>query len=240
MKKLITGTLFLSMILAACNPAPIPDTFIRYVNASSDSEGIKVFNKGILVAGSGIISFKNALPSLNTYLTLPTGTLTYSLCPQLLQDCPALVKDKTVNLIAEAQTTLYLVGTSDTTDDSGSNPRPLEVIQLDAQTTTPATGKIKIRVLHATTLPTAKSIDLYILPPNAPLSGLTLPLNYKGTTSYNTFDAGSYRISAALPGVTDTTVVKSESISLDSGKTYTAVLVNPDVNGFGVILLTDK
>lgn len=240
MKKIIAGLLLSSLGLMACTPAVIPDTFLRYVNASADSLGMKIYNKGIRVTDSPIVPHKGAFPSLNTFLTLKTGSLTYSLCPELVQDCPSGVKDKNLNLAAEALTTLLLVGTTDTSDDGGADPRPIEVLALDTQTPAPAAGKAKIRVVHAATPTTAKTVDLYILAPDAALTGLTVPLNYKGTSSYNTFDAGTYRVSATLPGVTNSTVVKSDPITLEAGKIYTAVLINPDVNGVGTILLTDK
>jgi hypothetical protein len=240
MKKIITGLLLTSLSLMSCTPAIIPDTFVRYVNTSADSLGMKIYNKGIRVPSSPIVDFKGAFPSLSTYSMLKTGALTYSLCPELVQDCPSAVKDKNINLAAEAQTTVFLVGTTDIADDGGNDPRPIEVLALESQTPAPAAGKAKIRVLHAATPAAAKTIDLYILAPNAALTGLTIPLNYKGTSSYNTFDAGTYRISATLPGVTNSTVVKSDPITLEAGKIYTAVLINPDVNGVGTVFLTDK
>ena len=240
MKKIIIGAICSSLALIACNPIPIPDTLVRFVNTAQDSLGMKVFIEGKRISSDTPIAFKGAFPSLNTYQTVKAGTLVYSLCPDIFQDCPTIVKDKSVTLSGNTQTSLFLVGTSATNDDTGADARPLEVLSLGSDTATPASGKVKIRVLHAVTALSAKKVDLYILVPNAPLGGLALPLDYKNTSSYNTFDAGTYRISATLPGVTDPAYVKSEVLTLESGKTYTAVLVNPDINGIGVVLQTDK
>jgi hypothetical protein len=221
MKKIIAGLLLSSLGLIACTPAIIPDTFVRYVNISNDSTGMKIFNKGIRVTDSPVVFFKEAFPSISTYATLKTGLLTYSLCPELVQDCPSAVKDKTINLAAEALTTLLLVGTTNPADDGGSDPRPVEVLTLESQTSAPLTSKVKIRVVHAATPPSAKSLEAYILAPEAALTGINIPLNYKATSSYSTFDAGTYRVSATLPGVTNSTVVKSDPLILVAGKIYT-------------------
>ncbi len=240
MKKIILSALISSLGLMACTPPVIPDTFVRYVNASSDSTGMKIFNKGTRVPDSGVVNFKSTFPALGAYLTLKTGSLTYSLCPEFLQECPTTVKDKTVNLAAEAQTSLFLIGTADVADDGGANPRPMDLLVLESQTTAPAAGKVKIRVLHAATPAAAKTVDVFILAPDAALGGTAPSIDYKNTTSYFTLDAGTYRVSATLPGDTSSVVVKSDPLTLDAGKIYTTVLVNPDVNKIGAVLLTDK
>ncbi len=240
MKKLIIGALFSSFIIVACNPTPIPDTFVRFVNTMPDSTGVKVFFAQDLISGETPVPFKGAFPSLTSFRTEKPTNLTYSLCPADLLDCPTVVKNKTINLVSNIQNTVFLIGTKMTTDDSGTDARPLEVLNFTSETATPSVGKARIRVLHALPNLDAKKLDLYITAPDAALSGFPPELLYKNIFDYRDLTAGSYQIRATAPAVTDTILVDSGTLALEAGKTYTAVLVKPDVNKLGVILLTDK
>ncbi len=240
MKKLIAGALFSSLAIVACNPTPIPDSFVRFVNTIPDSSGVKIFFAQDLISGETPIPFKAAFPSVTTFRAEKPSSLTYSLCPADLLDCPTVVKNKTVNLVSNVQTTVFLIGTKLTTDDLGTDARPLEILSLTSETAAPSVGKARIRVLHGLPNLDAKKLDLYITAPGAALSGFPPELLYKNVFDYRDLTAGSYQIRATAPAVTDTILVDSGTLALEAGKTYTAVLVKPDVNKLGVVLLTDK
>jgi hypothetical protein len=234
MKKTIVGIIFLSLGLVACPQPPVVllDANVRFLNTVADSGGLKIFLKGVRENEGSLLGFKAALPSLNTYKTIKEGTLTYSLCPDNSQDCPIAVKDKTVGLAGLEKKTVVLVGTNATNDDAVTDARPLEIVTLKDESSSPVAGKAMLRVLHTTNTPTAKTIGVHITAPDAPLVALPSFLDYKKNTEYITLDAGNWRVRGT---VSSTTVVDSAILALAADKTYTAVLVND-----GVVLLTDK
>jgi hypothetical protein len=237
MKKQITGILLSMLILSSCNTTPPADGSIKFVNAVSDSLGMNIFLTGERINGVTPIENKNAFPSLSGYRTSKPSNLTVSLCPALLEICPPVVSNQSINLASNDLKTAFLVGTATISDDNGADPRPLSILTFNSETTAPALGKAKIRVLHAATLPSAKSVGLHVTAPVGELLALPPSLNYKNMYDYAEVDAGSWRIRAT---VTSTTVVDSGTLTLENGKIYTAMIVNPDVNGLGVVLLTDK
>ncbi len=237
MKKIITGLLLSSLILAGCNPTPPPDGAVKFVNAAHDSLGMNIFFSGERINGVTPIDHKNAFPSVSTYRSNKPGNLTVSLCPALLQTCPDVVSNQTINLASNDLKSVFLVGTATLSDDNGADPRPLAMLTLNSDTPTPAANKAKIRVLHAANLPSAKAIGLHVTVPNGQLLALPPTLNYKDKSDYAEVDAGAWRIRATVSG---NTVVDSGTLNLSSSIVYTAMIVNPDVNGMGVVLLTDK
>ncbi len=238
MKKLIAGALLSSLALMACNPTPapiIPDSKIRFINASADSQGIRIFI-GDTRVNSGSTLFKEAFPSLTEYRTAKAGTLTYSFCLEAILTCPVLaVNNKVVSLTGDTKTSVYLLGTAATTDDTGTDARPLEIVTLSDESTAPAAGKVKLRILHAASAPAAKDVDIYITDPTAAITGIPPTLSYKASTVYRELTAGTWRVRATAPSVTNTTLVDSGTLTLVDGKVYTAMIVNDSV-----VLLTDK
>jgi hypothetical protein len=245
MRRLLAATVFLSAALMACNSGPTPTTEVRFFNAMPDSTGMKVFfAQDLITTTPNGVDFRGAFPSTTTYRTLNAGTLTYSLCPADLLDCPTEVKNRTISLDGNKKTSVFLVGTKATNDNTGADARPLEILSLSNDTAAPAVGKARIRVVHVAPVVAAKNVDLFITAPSTDLSTITTPaqIAYKGTYDYRDLNAGSYRIRLTAPGVTSPVLVDSDTLVLEDGKTYTAVVNNPDAanSNKGVTLLTDK
>jgi hypothetical protein len=243
MKRLIASALVLSAVLMACNtPVPQP-TEVRFFNAVPDAVGVQVFlgRKLITPLGGGMV-FRGAFPSLSTYETVTEGTLTFSLCP-IAPSCLPEVSDKTVSLMANKKTTLALIGTEATNDNTGSDARPLEVQTISHETIAPAAGKARMQVVHLASALAAKKVDLFITDPTASLDNLVPPvLDYKGTQPYRDFTPGSFRIRATVQGTPGSVLVDSDTLTLEANKTYTAIINNPDAanSNKGVTLLVDK
>jgi Domain of unknown function (DUF4397) len=236
MKKLILGAIVSSLALMACTTPPPPaDTSVRFVNAVSDSGGIKIFIKGVRENAGTLTAFKNAYPSLTSYKTVKEGTLTYSLCPDNAQNCPVSVSDKTVDLIGKQKKSVFLLGTNDLTDDTGTTARPLELLNLSDETAAPAADKAKIRFLHAAPLPAAQNVDVYLTKPGDPISGFPAELSYKGNNTYREVVIGATQIRVTARGVTASTLIDSGTLTLEAGKVYTALIVNDSI-----VLLTDN
>jgi hypothetical protein len=245
MKRLIASTVFLSAALMACNPGPTPTSEVRFVNAMPDSTGMKVFfSQDLITTTPNGVDFRTAFPSNTAYRILNAGTLTYSLCPADLLDCPTEVKNRAIALDGNKKTSVFLVGTKATNDNTGADARPLEILSLSNDTIAPAAGKARLRVVHVAPVVAAKNVDLFITAPTTDLSTITTPaqISYKGTYDYRDLNAGSYRIRLTAPGVTSPVLVDSDTLVLEDGKTYTAVVTNPDAanSNKGVTLLTDK
>lgn len=239
MKKIIAAVLVSSLGLMACNTTPsvIPNSQVRFVNTVQDSTGVNIFFGEDKINGTTPVPFKNSFPSATTYRTVVSGTLAYRMCLDDLYTCTK--PSETIALGGDKLTSVFLLGTKSATDDTGVNARPIEIISAVTDTAAPASGKIKIRVLHTATLPAANMVDIYITAPQDNLAGLPPQLSYKGIYDYRELAAGSYRIRATAVGVTSTALVDSDTLTLEAGKVYTAVITNPE-NGKGVILLTDK
>ncbi|MFN3266052.1 MAG: DUF4397 domain-containing protein [Deinococcales bacterium] len=245
MKRLIGAALFLSAALLACNLGPTPTSEVRFFNAVPDTIGVKVFfGQDLMTTAPNGVDFRAAFPGNTTYRTLNAGTLTYSLCPADLLDCPSEVKNRTVVLGGAKKTSVILVGTKASNDNTGVDARPLEIVSLSNDTVAPAAGKSRLRVVHAAAVVAAKAVDLFITAPDTDLTTITTPaqVNYKGTYDYRDLNAGTYRIRATEPGVVSPVLVDSDNLTLEAGKTYTAIITNPDAGNAnkGVTLLTDK
>lgn len=247
MKRLLGTALLLSAALLACNQAPvvIPDSEVRFFNAVPDSQGIKIaLGQQVITDVTSPVVFRAAFPSASTYQTAKAGNLTFSLCPADLLDCPLVVKDKTTTLEGNKKKTLLLIGTKADNDDTGANARPLKILDLSNETTAPAAGRSRLRVVHAATVVAAKTVDLFITAPDTDLTTINTPapLSYEGSYEYRDYNAGTYRIRLTAPGTPSPVLVDSDTLTLEAGKTYTAVVTNPDAGNAnkGVTLLTDK
>lgn len=228
-----------SLALAACTPPPpeVVNTQVRFVNAAAGSTTMNVFY-GETPKNTSPVPYGSVFPKADAYAIVSSGGLTYSLCLDGSLTCTK--KDQTIDTAKDKPKTVVLVGTKDTADDTGTNPRPLEVLAFSDETTLPAGDKAKIRVIHAASVPGANNVDIYITDPNAPLAGLPPALEYKKSYDYREVAAGTLRLRVTAPGVTSSLLVDSGPLTLAAGKVYTAVIFNPDAAGFGVSLLTDK
>ena len=235
------------IVLGACNTSnqvdPVTKTkaSIRAVHASSDTPAVNLLVDGVKAGGP--IDFKAAIPGLNNqYASVESGARNIKVCASPADTtCPI---NATPTLTAETKYTIIALGTLATTDDSGSDARPLEPLVLTDTETAPAAGKTKIRFVHAASLVAAKTVDVYVTAPDAALNDSTkvtkANFSYKDNSGYLEVPSGSYRVRITAPG-TKTVLIDTGAtgVELASGKLYSGIAVNP-TGLAGVVLLTDN
>jgi hypothetical protein len=230
-----------SLVLAACTP-PVPEvvnTQIRFVNAATKAGQSTDMDLYFDTTRKNTtpLGYRSVFPAANTYTTVPSGGLTYSWCFAGTIDCPK--KDQAVETSKDKPKTVILLGTTETTDDTGDKPRPLELLTLDDDTPIPNDQKVKYRVVHAASLGLANKVDIHFTDPNAALLESPPSLDYKGIYDYREIPASTRRLRVTGQG-TGVILVDSPSFDLMAGKVYTLLVLNPESGGVGVTLLTDR
>jgi hypothetical protein len=251
MKKLNVGRIGLLLLvsslgLAACTPAvpEVVNTQVRFVNAATTAgQGVDLdvyFDK--TKKNTAALSYRGVFPDVNSYLTVNNGNLGFSLYKFNSLD---IIKDaQTVETVKDKPKTVMLVGTTETTDDAGDTARPLEIVTLSDETTIPAAGKARFRVIHAATAAGASKVSLFVTAPNADLGTATAAVRqFKYKDVYNFIDRseGPVQIQATVEDVASTVIVDSGPLNFAAGKIYTIVIFNPpSASKLGMTLLTDK
>jgi hypothetical protein len=117
---------------------------------------------------------------------------------------------------------------TDTTVIAANVVASIEPLVLTDNNTAPASGSIKLRLVHAA--PGAPNVDIYVTAPGADLATTTptLPnIPFKGVSSYLSVPAGTYQVRITPTG-TKTVAIDSGSLALTAGQIRTAVaLGNP-------------
>jgi hypothetical protein len=251
MKKLSVGRIGMLLLvssigLAACTP-PVPEvvnTQVRFVNAATTAgQGVDLdvyFDK--TKKNTAALSYRGVFPDVNSYLTVNNGNLGFSLYKFNSLD---IIKDaQTVETVKDKPKTVMLIGTTETTDDTGDSARPLEIMTLSDETTIPAAGKARFRVIHAATAAGANKVSLYVTAPNADLGTATAVVRqfkYKDPYNYIDRSEGPVQIQATVEDVPGTVIVDSGPLNFVAGKIYTIVIFNPpSASKLGMTLLTDK
>jgi hypothetical protein len=211
---------------------------IRAIHASVDTLAVDVLVDGTKAGGP--IEFKSAFPGLNNqYASVESGARNLKVCAAPADtNCPI---NATPTLAADTKYSVIAVGTIATTDDSGTDARPLEALVLTDSEAAPAAGKTKIRFIHAASLVAAKSVDVYVTAPADALTTATKAgFNYKDNSGYLEVPAGSYRVRITAAG-SKTVLIDTGTTgeSLATGKLYTGIAVNPTGTN-GVVLLNDN
>jgi hypothetical protein len=232
MKNNFVALLISSLALASCTPPDPGTSQVRFVNGVTDSTSMNVYF-GQDKKNTSAVPFRSAFPSTETYSPVTGGNVAYSLCLDDLLDCSK--KDQAFTAVKDDATTVLLVGTKATADDTATVPRPLEIVSFSDKTTIPAEGKARLRIVHAATVEGANKVDVYLSDPNAALTGFPVELLYKAKTEYRDWPAGVQSIRVTAPGVTNSVLVDSGPFTLVASKIYTFVIFNT-----GVSTLLDK
>ena len=159
--------------------------------------------------------------------------------------------------VAAGTQTLRFVATGDTVT-LGSGDEELELsrnytllatgfadavtpLLLSDTTDAPASGKIRVRLVHAS--PSTGAVDVYVGDPTDDISTVTPTLtnvSFGDATNYITLDEGTYRI--RLTAVGDTEAVLDEELTLSDGAVRT--IIARDAVGGGVpaevVVLDDR
>jgi Domain of unknown function (DUF4397) len=244
MKKLNMGRIGLLLLvsslgLAACTP-PVPEvvnTQVRFVNAATGSTNLNIYFGEDKKNGTAVNPYKAVFPGADSYTVVPSGTLKYSLCIDDLKTCSN--DNLTIETVKDKPKTVFLVGTKDTADDTGTTPRPLEVISFVDEPGVPASGNAKFRVIHVATSTIANEVKFHFTGPDEGLQITPPALKYKEAYSYTEVPAKDYRLRVTIAGTPDP-VLDTGKITFVAGKVYTLVIFNPELNKGGISVLTDR
>jgi Domain of unknown function (DUF4397) len=223
------------------DPVTKTKSSVRAIHASVDTPAVDVLVDGTKAGGP--LEFKSAFPGLNNqYASLDSGSRNLKVCAAPADTtCPI---NATLTLVADTKYSVIALGTIATTDDSGTDARPLEPLVLTDTEAVPAAGKTKVRFVHAASLVAAKTVDVYVTAPDATLTSATTAtkanFNYKDNSGYIEVPTGSYRVRITAPGSKTALIdTGTTGVSLADGKLYTAIAVNP-TGTVGVVLLNDN
>lgn len=213
MKRLfLFASLLVLSALAACSSSttPKPQTNLRIVNASPDAGSIQVLlDDKIILSG---LSFKDGISynqveagTRNIKLVIPA--VTAGTTPTPLK----LLLDITQDLLEGHFYTVI----------AANNSAAIEPIIIDEDSSAPASGKLRIRVIH--TAPAAPAVDIYVsaLTDDATLAGATPAISgatFKSVSSVIDLNPGDYVVRVTAAG--------TKNIVFDSGKQTLAAGAN--------------
>ena len=184
---------------------------LRVVHASPDAPNVDV-----LVDGKTVLT-NVAYQAASNYLTVSAGSRKIEVrATGTSQD----VINATVSLSRNKYYTVLAV-------DKVASISPLV---LTDDNTPPASGQIKLRLVHAS--PTAGPVDIYVEAPGAGVTGSPTLTNvpFKTAASYLTVPAGSYEVYFTPTG-TKTVALDSGSLALSAGQIRTAVALDAPGGG---------
>ncbi|MEW5755536.1 MAG: DUF4397 domain-containing protein [Pseudomonadota bacterium] len=209
MKRLIILALLSAMaiMLTGCDDDEDPTAQVRVVHASPDAPNVDVLvNNNVALSA---VPFKG----VSRYLSVDLGD-----DPNFKINAAGTsttVIDDTLPLEEGKQYTLLAVNTL-------SNIEPL---LLADETASPASGFLKVRVLHAS--PSAPEVDVYVTAPGddiATMSPALSDVSFKDYSDYLEIAEGDYRVRVTGAG-SKTPVYDSGTVALGAGVTYTIVAV---------------
>jgi hypothetical protein len=184
---------------------------LRVVHASPDAPNVDV------LVDSKTVLTNVAYETASNYLTVGAGSRKIEVrATGTSQD----VINATVSLSRNKYYTVLAV-------NKLANITPLV---LTDDNTPPASGQIKLRLVHAS--PTAGPVDIYVEAPGAGVTGSPTLTNvpFKAASSYLAVPAGSYEVYVTPTG-TKTVALDSGSLSLSAGQIRTAVALDAPGGG---------
>ncbi|HEX8924858.1 MAG TPA: DUF4397 domain-containing protein [Terriglobales bacterium] len=221
-KLLVSLAVSLSLVLFTVGCGDDPTARLRVVHASPDAPSVDVF-----VNGSSVLQ-NVAYETASSYLKVKAGTDKIEVKPTgsntaVISASPDLMSKKDYTVLAVNYVS------------------SIEPLLLTDDNTPPASGNVKVRIVHAA--PSAPAVDVYVTAPGADLLTATPVLtnvSFKGISSYLSVPAGSYEVRVTVAG-TKTVAIDSGSVSLAAGQIRTAVALDAPGGGapFSAIVLPD-
>ena len=187
---------------------------LRVVHASPDAPNVDV-------AVDGKVVFSNvAYETASNYLTLGAGSRHIQVRPT---GTTTNVIDAIVSLTRNKDYTVLAVGK---VSDSSLAP-----LVLTDNNTPPASGQIKLRLVHAS--PAAGPVDIYVEAPGTGVVGTPTLSNvpFKGFSDYLAVPAGSYEVYVTATGTTTPVAIDSGSLTFTAGQIRTAVALDAPGGG---------
>ena len=195
---------------------------VRIVHDSPDAPNVDVVVNGSTVATN--VAYKAASP----YLALPAKGTEIKVRPT-----------GTTTDVIDANITL--AKKTDYTVLATNLVASIEPLVLTDDNTAPASGKVKVRLVHGA--PSAPPVDIYVTAPGADITAVTPTLTnvpFKTASAYLSVDAGSYEIRVTPTG-TKTVVIDSGTVTLTAGQIRTVIATDSVGGGapFSAIVLND-
>jgi hypothetical protein len=195
---------------------------LRVVHASPDAPNVDVAVNGKTVLTD--VPYEAA----SKYLTVAAGSTKIEVRPT---GTTTDVISATVPLTAKKDYTVLAV-------DRVASIAPLV---LTDDNTAPATGQIKLRLVHAS--PSAGNVDIYVEAPGTDISTVSPTLTnipFKAASDYLSVPAGSYEVFITPTG-TKTVAIDSGSLAISAGQVRTAVALDAPGGGapLTAIVLSD-
>jgi len=194
---------------------------LRVVHASPDAPNVDV-----LVDGKAVLT-NVAYETASNYLTVSAGSRKIEVrATGTSQD----VINARVSLSRNKYYTVLAV-------DKVASISPLV---LTDDNTPPASGQIKLRLVHAS--PTAGPVDIYVEAPGTDLTGISPTLTnvpFKAASDYLAVAAGSYEVYITPTG-TKTVALDSGSLALSAGQIRTAVALDAPGGGIPLTAIVSK
>jgi len=200
---------FIGQLTTACHDSNTqPTTELRAIHASSDAPNVDVIVNGVKTLTN--VPYETA----SSFLTIPAGTTTLAVNPT---GTSTSVIDTSVALTANQQYTAIVVGLVASSAPEGEQ---VQAVLVDDPGNAPASGNVKIRVVHGA--PGVPTVDIYVTAPGASLPAApTIPaLAYTAVAPASGSKAleitgGTYEIRATVTGdQSDKVVFDSGSVSL--------------------------
>jgi hypothetical protein len=224
--SVLSLALIASLLGIACsdddNSGPAAESRVRVVHASPDAPAVDV-----LVDGTRVLS-DVPYAAASDYLTVDAGSRNLKVNAA---GTSTSVIDANVTLADGADYTVFASGLV----------ADIEPIVATDDNAAPASGNIKLRVIHGA--PGAPAVDVYVTTPGADLATATATLShvaFGAVSDYIEAAAGTYEV-RVTPAGTKTVVIDTGSLALSSGQVRTAVALDAEGGGapFGVLLLED-
>ena len=195
---------------------------LRVVHASPDAPNVDVVVDGKTVLTN--VPYEQA----SNYLTVDDGSRHIQVRPT---GTTTNVIDTNVTLASKSYETVLAVGT---VSDSS-----LTALPLQDDNTPPASGQIKLRLVHAS--PSAGPVDIYVGAPGSGVSGTPTLTNvpFKAAANYLAVPAGSYEVYFTPTG-TKTIALDSGPLTLAAGQIRTAVALDAPGGGFPLAAIVLK
>jgi len=180
---------------------------LRVVHASPDAPNVDVY------VDSNVVAQNVPYATASQYLDASSGTHTIKITPA---GSTTAVTSVSQNFTSKTDYTALAVG-------DVSN---ISILALQDDNTAPASGQIKLRVVHAS--PSAGPVDIYVTAPGTDINTETPTLTnvpFKGVSQYLAVPAGSYEVRVTPTG-TKVVAIDSGTVALTAGQIRTAVALD--------------
>jgi hypothetical protein len=177
------------------------------VHASPDAPNVDVY------VDSNVVAQNVPYATASQYLDASSGTHTIKITPA---GSTTAVTSVSQNFTSKTDYTALAVG-------DVSN---ISILALQDDNTAPASGQIKLRVVHAS--PSAGPVDIYVTAPGTDINTETPTLTnvpFKGVSQYLAVPAGSYEVRVTPTG-TKVVAIDSGTVALTAGQIRTAVALD--------------